>query len=205
MHAQRLALTVVAALAACKSGPDTADLIQKVDPLRAEAGTRVSIPESVSAELAAWIDREATLVGDVIEIDTTRVPFASQIVVAASSEIGRDGRRIVERKDEGDPATGIETVTLTNRSGVSTVLELLPRVQIAGAREFVARNRLVLRYRIAPSADHPVVFVATATGRASLVEAEPVRTVRGSAIRIGADVLTGTRGFEFRPTEERRP
>lgn len=210
--AMRIAAVAAAALATavvasgCASGGGSAGAGgNAADPPRAEAGTRISIPPAVAGQLDQWIAREATLVGDVVEIDATRVPFEGAIAIVASSEVGADGRRVVERRDVGDPATGTLTVTLTNRSGIQTVLEVLPRVQIAGARQFVAREKLVLRYRIAPGADRPVLFVATATGRAILVEVQPDRTTRGSAIRIGAEIATGPSGYEFRPSEERRP
>lgn len=166
----------------------------------------MTIPATVIAELDAWSERDATLLAKVIEIDATRVPFAEgRIGIEASRETDEQGQRLVERTEETDQATRTVTVTLVNRSGMKTVPSLLPTVRLAGARTFIATDRLVLRYVPSPGADRPIVFSALATGNARLLEHEPERKVTGSVIRVAAEVLQGADGWRFRPLEDVRP
>lgn len=172
-------------------------------PPREDREGQVSIRSSTVAELDAWLAQEATLIGDVVEISATRVPFASNVSVQASTETDGNGRRIVERTDATDPATGAVTITLVNHSGVKTNPKLLPRVQMGG-RQFIATDRLVLRYVPVPGTDHPVTLTAVARGRVSLLESSPVRKVKGTEIVLRADVAKGGADYEFRPAEEVR-
>lgn len=172
---------------------------------RADGG-RVSIPAEVTAQLDAWIAREATLIGDVVEVEATSVPFAGAIAIEVSREVDAQGRRIVERTETTDPATNVRTITLVNRSGFQTAIDALPRARLGTGRQFLATDRLVLRYVPPPGMDRPVSITAVASGRARLVEQETTaRTVRAPAIAIRADVVQGPRGYEFRSSEEKRP
>jgi hypothetical protein len=176
------------------------------DEAPASGAERISIPAPVMAQLDAWTAKDATLIGEVVEVDATRIPFSEgQIAVEASRETDGSGKRLIERTETTDPATRIVTLTLVNRSGMKTVRSLLPGVRVGGARLFLATDRLVLRYVPGQGAARPVSLTAIARGNARLLEGEPSRKVAGSSIRVGAEIVRGAAGYEFRPLEERQP
>ena len=171
----------------------------------ADDADRVVIPPEVMSQLEAWMAREVTLIADVIEIDATRLPFASQIATEATRETDSEGRRLVERKETIDFATRIATLTLTNRSGFKTTIETMPRIRLGGGRQFIATDHLVVRYVPIEGSSHPVSLTVVAKGKVRLVEASPERRVAGSTIVLRADVVTGPGGYEFRDAEQRQP
>lgn len=162
---------------------------------------RVAISPLVTSQIEAWIAEETALIGDVIEIDATRVPFASQVATESTPETDRAGKRLVDRDEVVDPATGVVTVTLTNRSGFRTTIETLPRLRLGGARQFIARDRMVLRYVPATGTDRPVFFTATAKGDARLIGSVPPKRVTGEIVTVRAEVVEGAGGYEFQSAE----
>ena len=166
---------------------------------------RVAISAAVTADLNAWTSREASMIGDVVEIECTRVPFAAQVVVEITRDTDAQGRRLVERTDSSDPATGVATLTLVNHSGDRTSLERLPKVRINGNRLFVAGDRLVLRYVPSDGARRPVGLSVTATGNARLLEADPARRVAAPSITIRGEIVPGPGGWMFQDFEGTTP
>jgi hypothetical protein len=205
-------LVAVSLLVACASdgktqsaANDPADKPADPEASASEAG-RVKIPAAVVSQLDAWVAKDAMLLGEVVEIDATRVPFGDgQIGIEASRETDEQGRRLVERTESTDTGSRVVTVTLVNRSGMKTVQTLFPKVRLGGARTFVATDRLVLRYVPSPGADRPIVFTAVASGKARLLESDPDRKVLGSTVKVGAEVVRGPEGYRFVPMEESRP
>jgi len=204
-----VACAALLALAATACGSDPG--ARSVEPRRqdpapaADDPNRVSIPPAVAQQLEDWMARDATVIGDGVVIEATRIPFAAQVGIESSRDVGEDGRRIVEKREFVDPATGATTVELTNRSGVQTVVDALPRMRLGGGRLFIATDKIVLRYVPASGMDRPVAISVVATGRARLVEATPARRLAGGAIELRADIVRGPAGYEFRQSEERRP
>ncbi len=166
---------------------------------------RVAISAAVTSDLNAWSSREASMIGDVVEIDCTRVPFAAQVVVEVTRDTDSQGRRLIERTDTSDPATGVATLTLVNRSGDRTSLEKLPKVRVNGNRLFVAGDRLVLRYVPSDGAQRPVGISVTATGNARLLEADPPRRVAAPSITIRGEIVPGPGGWMFQDFEGTNP
>ncbi|MCE9634180.1 MAG: hypothetical protein K8T90_00615 [Planctomycetes bacterium] len=173
-------------------------------PPREDREGQVSIRSSTVAELDAWLAQETTVIGDVVEIEATRVPFASDLSIQATTETDGAGHRIVERTETTDPATGVVTITISNKSSVKTNLKLLPQVR-SGGRQFVATDRILLRWIPSPSTEHPVTFTAVARGRVTLLESSPLRKVKGAEIVLRADVQRNGADYEFRPGETSRP
>ena len=196
---------VVFLVSACGSSSSARSPEPQRAPDRAPDAGRVSISPEVNAQLTDWMGENVTVIADVIEIDATRVPFSSEIATQATRETDSAGRRIVERLESADPATGVSSLTLTNRSGFTTTIETLPRMNLGGGRQFIARDRLVIRYVPIEGVDRPVSLTATATGDARLIAVAPDRRVTGASIVLRAHIAKGAGGYEFRSAEERRP
>jgi hypothetical protein len=192
------------AAAACSSaGTDAPAPEPPAAEERSDPRNRVSIPADVAAQLDAWMADEATLIADVIEVDATRIPFAAHVAIEASRETDSAGKRLVERTETSDPATGAQVLTLKNRSGFTTTIETLPRMRLGGGRQFIATDTLVLRYVPSPGTDRPVTFSAVGKGRARLVGGTPPRRIVGDAITVAAEISRAAAGYAFRSTESK--
>lgn len=173
------------------------------DAPRAPAPVAFTIPADTTAQLDGWLERERTLLGDVVEVDLSEKFFLRAMSISLPRERDADGRPAVERIDATDPATGVLSIVLVNRSGYRT-LDMLPTVRIGAGLTVIGTERVVLRFSGVQPESRPVWFAAVARGRARLLQVAPEKRLAGDVVRFGLDVVGGGGRYELRETEEAR-
>lgn len=162
-------------------------------------GTVVSIPGDVVAAETDFVERPATLFGDVVEADLSRNGWLAR----ASFAIAKDA---VIRRDEEDPARGVLTITLQRIPDVPATKDSVPTVRFGGGLRIVGVDRVVLRFWTKQSAERPHWMNAVAAGRAVYaIEGDAPKEWRGSRVELRSEIHKAAGGYRFDSSAESTP
>ncbi len=143
--------------------------------------TRVRIGAAATRDFDAFLSRDRVVMGAVTEVEMSRTPFLALTAFAYDTTA-------VQRTEARDERTGVLTITLENVSGVRTVYNALPKIEL-GKTVFIGLDRLVLRYLTRESAARPIHLRAVASGDAVVRTSDPPSRQRGQRVTLDADVV----------------
>lgn len=195
-----VALTTVAlGAAACASSPaPRLGGLPKDAPPNPNAGAG-PVPDSARDDLAAWLAREAVLIGDEVEIDCTRKPFLAELAVPAAGSPG------VRTTQSTDPATGASVIVMEATAGVIDDLDSAPSVRFSAGFAAYARKKLTLRIHPSAARTRPAFLDGTASGRATYFCTRPAKRFQGSRVGVSAEISDDGTGFAFHDRERASP
>jgi hypothetical protein len=164
------------------------------------AGTVVSIPADVAAEMSQFSNQKSSIFGDSVEVDLSRNGW----LALASFAISPD--RVV-RTDQQDAQAGVLTVTLQRVPGGAVTMESVPQVRFGDGLRVVGVERVVLRFSTQQSAERPFWFHAVGSGQKAFyaIETDSPREWRGRSVEVRSEVRRVDGAYRFDWSAEAKP
>lgn len=192
-----LAVVGVASCAGTSAPPRLGGIPQEAP--RSPSAGQGPVPESARDALAAWLAREAVLIGDEVEVDCTRKPFLAELAVPTGGTSG------VRTTQTTDPRSGATVIVMEAVGGEIADLDAAPSVRFGAGFSAYARKRLTLRVHASADSARPAFLDGFAQGRATYFCRQPAKRYQGSKVGVVAEISDDGGGFAFRDRERASP
>jgi hypothetical protein len=189
-----LSLSLAAALLLAAAGCETTsknpengeDTASDSDEVR-----KVVVPQPTMLRLMEFVNEERLLLADEIVIDASADPFFMAVTTSVDPSA-------VEKIEAINPEDRVSYVKLTNRTGLTTAENLLPRITVGDGWRVVATKSILIRFHNRVSAPRPVFFDLKAKGGVLYYATHAGHKKRGEAAAIKLEIVEDGTGYLFR-------